>query len=98
MNTRSNLGIFLHLGQKKGLEVPCRVTNPRNSCRHHDIPPAVIGADPRRPKFVAQLTRFGWDHGLEGRLDPAPPFRAVGFGVLVSHFNFAKFQCGLYGK
>ena len=98
MNTRSDLGIFPLLGQKKGLEVPCRVTNPRNSCRHHDLPPAVIGADPRRPKFVAQLTRFGWDRGLASRLDPAPLLGAVGFGVLASHFNVAWFLCGLHGK
>jgi len=98
MNTRSDLGIFLHLGQKKGLEVPCRVTNPRNSCRHHDHPPAIIGADPRRPTFVAHLTRFGWDCGMADRLDPAPLFGAVGFGVLASHFNFAWFLCGLHEK
>ena len=98
MNTRSDLGVFLLFGQKKGLEVPCRVTNPRNSCRHHDHPRAILGADPRRPTYVVQRMRSGWDNGLPGRLDPASPPGAVGFGVLVSHFNIAKFLCGPYGK
>lgn len=98
MNTRSDLGIFRRFGQKKCLEVPRRDTNPRNSCRRHGHPPAILGADPRRPTSFVRRMRIGWDRGLAGRLDPASPPGAVGFGVLVSHFNIAKFLCGLHGK